>query len=115
MRLVILTASIVAFGVLVLLGLVHLVQELLIKEFFHPPSMPGENSNSDHQASQPSGTGKPNCLRRSITRAISCFSWRSSARVPASAWPMSSASFVGTVAGCGVKACWTAALSFTLH
>ena len=50
MRLVILTASILAFGVLVLLGLVHLVQELLIKEFFHPPSMPGENSQPDHQA-----------------------------------------------------------------
>jgi hypothetical protein len=49
MRLVVLTASILALGTLVLLGLVHLVQELLIKEFFHPPSMPGENSKSDRQ------------------------------------------------------------------
>jgi hypothetical protein len=60
MRLVILTASIVAFGVLVLLGLVHLVQELLIKEFFHPPSMPGENSNSDHQATRQSSSHPAN-------------------------------------------------------
>jgi hypothetical protein len=44
MRLVILTASILILGILVLVGLVHLVQELVIKEFFHPPSMPGENS-----------------------------------------------------------------------
>jgi hypothetical protein len=44
MRLVILTASIVILGILVLVGLVHLVQELVIKEFFHPPSLPGENS-----------------------------------------------------------------------
>ena len=44
MRLVILTASIIILGVLVLVGLVHLVQEMLIKDFFHPPSMPGDNS-----------------------------------------------------------------------
>jgi hypothetical protein len=44
MRLAILTASILILAVLVLVGLVHLVQELLIKEYFHPPSMPGENS-----------------------------------------------------------------------
>jgi len=44
MRLVILTASILILGVLVLVGLVHLVQEMLIKDFFHPPSMPGDNS-----------------------------------------------------------------------
>ena len=50
MHFVILTASIVALGVLALLGLVHLVQELLIKEFFHPPSVPGENCQSDRQA-----------------------------------------------------------------
>ena len=44
MRLVILTASILILGALVLVGLVHLVQEMLIKDFFHPPSMPGDNS-----------------------------------------------------------------------
>jgi hypothetical protein len=60
MRLVILTASILAFGVLVLLGLVHLVQELLIKEFFHPPSMPGENSNPDHQTARESSSHQAN-------------------------------------------------------
>ena len=58
MRLIILTASILAFGVLVLLGLVHLVQELLIKEFFHPPSMPGENSQPDHQTLDHQATGQ---------------------------------------------------------
>ena len=50
MRFLILSASIVAFGVLVLLGLVQLVHELLIKEFFHPPSMPGENCQPDRHA-----------------------------------------------------------------
>ena len=44
MRLAILTASILVLAVLVLVGLVHLVQEMLIKDFFHPPSMPGDNS-----------------------------------------------------------------------
>ena len=44
MRLAILTASILILGALVLVGLVHLVQEMLIKDFFHPPSMPGDNS-----------------------------------------------------------------------
>jgi hypothetical protein len=50
MRFAILTASILILGVLVLVGLVHLVQELLIKEFIPPPSMPGENPKPDHQA-----------------------------------------------------------------
>jgi hypothetical protein len=49
MRFAILTASILVLGILVLVGLVHLVQELLIKEFFQPPSMPGENPPPDHQ------------------------------------------------------------------
>jgi len=40
MRLAILTASILILGVLVLVGLVHLVQEMLIKEFFHPSLWP---------------------------------------------------------------------------
>jgi hypothetical protein len=44
MRLAILTASILVLAVLVLVGLVHLVHEMLIKDFFHPPSMPGDNS-----------------------------------------------------------------------
>jgi len=60
MRLVILTASIIAFGVLVLLGLVHLVQELLIEEFFHPPSMPGENSNPDRQTARQNSSHSAN-------------------------------------------------------
>jgi hypothetical protein len=50
MHFLILSASIVALGVLVLLGLMRLVNELLIKEFFHPPSMPGENCQPDRQA-----------------------------------------------------------------
>jgi hypothetical protein len=60
MRLVILTASIIILGVLVLVGLVHLVQELVIKEFFHPPSMPGENSKPDHQATRQTSSHSAN-------------------------------------------------------
>ena len=56
MRLAILTALILIFGLLVLVGLVHLVQELLIKEFFHPPSVPGDNSKPDHQATRQSSS-----------------------------------------------------------
>ena len=60
MRLAILTASIVILGILVLVGLVHLVQELLIKEFFHPPSMPGENSKPDQQATRQTSSHSAN-------------------------------------------------------
>jgi hypothetical protein len=42
MRLAILGLLILAFGVLVLLGFLYLVRELLIKDFFHPPSMPAD-------------------------------------------------------------------------
>ena len=61
MRFAILTASILILGVLVLVGLVHLVQELLIKEFFQPPSMPGESSKPDHQVTHqtPSHSANP--------------------------------------------------------
>lgn len=44
MRLVILAALIFAFGILVLLGFLQLAKELLLKEFFPPPSMPGETA-----------------------------------------------------------------------
>jgi hypothetical protein len=60
MRLAILTASILVLGVLVLVGLVHLVQELLIKEFFQPPSMPGENSTPHHQATRETSSHSAN-------------------------------------------------------
>jgi hypothetical protein len=45
MRLVILTALIFGLGVLVLIGFLHLARQLLLKEFFSPPSMPGETAN----------------------------------------------------------------------
>ena len=60
MRFAILTASILVLCILVLVGLVHLVQELLIKEFFHPPSMPGENSSPDHQSARQSSSHPAN-------------------------------------------------------
>jgi hypothetical protein len=40
MRLVILTALIFGLGVLLLFGFLRLARELLLKEFFPPPSMP---------------------------------------------------------------------------
>ena len=60
MRFAMLTASILVLGILVIVGLVHLVQELLIKEFFQPPSMPGENSSPDHQAVRQSSSHPAN-------------------------------------------------------
>jgi hypothetical protein len=60
MRLAILTASILILGLLVLVGLVHLVQELLIKDFFHPPSMPGENLKPDQQATRQTSSHSAN-------------------------------------------------------
>jgi hypothetical protein len=42
MRLVILTALIFGLGVLVLMGFLRLARDLLLKEFFPPPSMPGD-------------------------------------------------------------------------
>jgi hypothetical protein len=47
MRLVILTVSIFGLGALLLLGFLRLARELLLKEFFPPPSMPGETANQD--------------------------------------------------------------------
>jgi len=48
MRLVILTTLMLALGGLVLLGLLHLIRELLIKDVFQPPSLPGETATPDH-------------------------------------------------------------------
>ncbi len=45
-------------------------------------------SYSVHQASQPSGTGKPSCLRRSTRSRTVSFCSRTSASVPASAGPV---------------------------
>jgi hypothetical protein len=60
MRLVMLTALTLALGGLVLLGLLHLVRELLVKDFFQPPSMPGETATPEspatHQAASHSNT-----------------------------------------------------------
>jgi hypothetical protein len=61
MRLVILTALIVGFGVLLLLGFLRLAQELLVKEFFPPPSMPGETANQiDPEMERETSSHSPN-------------------------------------------------------
>jgi len=60
MRFAILTASILVLGILVLVGLVHLVQELLIKEFFQPPSLPGENSMPPHHVTHQTSSHSAN-------------------------------------------------------
>jgi hypothetical protein len=52
MRLVILITLMLAFGSLVLLGLLHLVRELLSKDVFQPPSMPGETAKPDSPATR---------------------------------------------------------------
>ncbi len=49
MHLALLAAAIVTLGTLVLVGIVHLVRELLIKDFFQPPSMPGEPANPNRE------------------------------------------------------------------
>ncbi len=48
MRLIIFTILMLALGGLVLLGLVHLVRELLSQDVFQPPSLPGETAQPDH-------------------------------------------------------------------
>lgn len=60
MRLAIFAASILMLGLLVLLGIVHLVRDLLMDDLFHPPSMPGEAANQSREeepASARSATG----------------------------------------------------------
>ena len=47
MRLVILTALIFGMVGLLLFGFLRLARELLLKEFFPPPSMPGETANQE--------------------------------------------------------------------
>jgi hypothetical protein len=56
MRLVILTTLMLALGGLVLLGLLHLLRELLIEDFFQPPSMPGETAQPDQPATHQAGS-----------------------------------------------------------
>jgi hypothetical protein len=52
MRLVILTTLLLALGSLVLLGLLHLVRELLFKDFFQPPSMSCETATPEPPATR---------------------------------------------------------------
>ena len=49
MHLALLAAAIFTLSILVLVGIVHLVRELLIKDFFQPPSMPGEPAGRDRE------------------------------------------------------------------
>jgi hypothetical protein len=52
MRLVILTTLMLVFGGLVLMGLLQLIRELLSKDVFQPPSMPGETATPDAPATR---------------------------------------------------------------
>ena len=49
MRLVILIGLILALGVVALIGFLRLARELLIGDFFHAPSMPGETANQPEE------------------------------------------------------------------
>ena len=49
MRLVILTALFFALGTLAILGFLHLVRELLVKDFFHPPSLSSDPPRQDQE------------------------------------------------------------------
>jgi hypothetical protein len=61
MRLVILAALIFGLGVLVLLGFLRLARELLLKEFFPSPSMPGEAANQiDPEVGRETSSHSPN-------------------------------------------------------
>jgi hypothetical protein len=61
MRLVILAALIFGLGVLALLGFLRLARELLLKEFFPPPSMPGEAANQiDPEVGREASSHSPN-------------------------------------------------------
>jgi hypothetical protein len=56
MRLVILTSLMLALGGLVLVGLLHLVRELLIKDFFQPPSLPGDAAKPEQPVTHQSAS-----------------------------------------------------------
>lgn len=56
MHLALLAAAIFTFSVLVLVGIVHLVRELLSKDFFQPPSMPGEPANRNREIGSEAST-----------------------------------------------------------
>jgi hypothetical protein len=60
MRLVILTALFFALGALAILGFLHLVRELLVKDFFHPPSLPSETATQDQEVPQETSSRSAN-------------------------------------------------------
>ena len=60
MRLVMLTALFFALGALAILGFLHLVRELLVKEFFHPPSLPSETPRQDQEVSRETSSHSAN-------------------------------------------------------
>jgi hypothetical protein len=62
MRLVILAALLFGLGVLVLIGFLRLARDLLLKEFFPPPSMPVEAART-RQREAPTAKPKPWMLR----------------------------------------------------
>jgi hypothetical protein len=61
MRLVILTALTLGLGALLLTGFLRLARELLLKEFFPPPSMPGESADQiDPEIERETSSHSPN-------------------------------------------------------
>ena len=51
-RLAILIALFFTLGIVVLVGFLRLARELMLKDFFSPPSMPGETANQDQDQDQ---------------------------------------------------------------
>jgi hypothetical protein len=61
MRLVILTALTLGLGALLLTGFLRLARELLLKEFFPTPSMPGESADQiDPEIERETSSHSPN-------------------------------------------------------
>jgi hypothetical protein len=55
-RLAILIALFFTLGIVVLVGFLRLARELMLKDFFAPPSMPGETANQDQDQELDRGT-----------------------------------------------------------
>ena len=51
-RLAILIALFFTLGIVVLVGFLRLARELMLKDFFAPPSMPGETANQNQDQDQ---------------------------------------------------------------
>jgi hypothetical protein len=63
-RLAILIALFFTLGIVVLVGFLRLARELMLKDFFAPPSMPGETANRDQESDRGTATGSVNPTAR---------------------------------------------------